>query len=265
MSPASGAPPCSGLEKRREPLPSAMRAPDEQQRPCRTRTTSSSVCHVAHRQSLSIWSWPASLAGTSSVVATLSLLACACIGVTDSGGNERLSPPDAAVALKPSCPDGPPASDTPLRLVRCGVRVRPRPPARVPGPGDLAPPSAAAGACGASNRPVARRCPRPSAPPASTPPREYLSGARDVLWLRGSRLRLRQLPGDGFTVKCDGPGTWRCDRPNIEPGCPAGAPRLGSPCAPDGHQCNYDCGPDGTRLCLSGLWQPRHGGGCLIP
>jgi hypothetical protein len=200
-----------------------------------------------------------------SVVPTLALLACACIGGVDSSGNERLSPPDAAVALKPSCPDGPPASDMPCDWsdLVCEYGHDPRRACR-----DQAICTTAGGGrrlwrLKQTSCPMlpATKCP-PSfygAEGMTCPVLETYCGYGDLACGCGN------CRWEGFTVKCDGPGTWRCDRPNIEPGCPAGAPRLGSPCAPDGHQCNYDCGLDGTRLCLSGLWQPRHGGGCLIP
>lgn len=57
---------------------------------------------------------------------------------------------------------------------------------------------------------------------------------------------------------CSGPLRWRCTAPNMEPGCPAVQPRLGTSCAMDGQRCGYDCeatGVQGGRVCTGGVWQ----------
>lgn len=58
--------------------------------------------------------------------------------------------------------------------------------------------------------------------------------------------------------RCDGPYRWRCEAPNMEPGCPAVQPYLGAVCPMDGQRCGYDCeatGITGGRICRGGVWE----------
>ncbi len=66
----------------------------------------------------------------------------------------------------------------------------------------------------------------------------------------------------GPVIRCDGPTTWHCEAPNMNANCPAGLPRLGSPCTPNGQMCTYACGDNGGRACRDGVWVRAQGGPC---
>jgi hypothetical protein len=202
--------------------------------------------------------------GASMPVVALSLLACACNGVSDAVTSGRPAPPDAAAA-KPSCPQQPPGPETPCHWpdVVCEYGDDPRRVCRL------------YVTCALSGGQLLwnhgqMRC--PALPATTCPPTFYQAEGKTcpVLWTYCGYGDLACGCGncrwyDGLHVRCDGEGTWHCDTPNIQPGCPAGAPRAGSPCAPDGHRCEYGCGPGVARECVLGLWLPRDGHPCPIP
>lgn len=61
------------------------------------------------------------------------------------------------------------------------------------------------------------------------------------------------------------PPVWACEAPNMEPGCPAAQPRLGTACAPEGQVCDYGCEDGARRVCVDGGWtRSSMPGGCPV-
>jgi hypothetical protein len=68
----------------------------------------------------------------------------------------------------------------------------------------------------------------------------------------------------GPVAMCTGAPVWRCEAPNMTPGCPMAQPALGSPCASEGKLCTYHCGKAGGSQCTKGVWVGTQGGPCPI-
>jgi len=93
---------------------------------------------------------------------------------------------------------------------------------------------------------------------------EACSGENDSCDYAGLGCRCTNCD-DGPAPQCEGPLTWHCDRPNVDPDCPHARPTVGESCGAEGHFCDYGCQPNASRECQGGKWvEASKPGGCPV-